>query len=81
MNGQAVIYSAGGGTAIGNLVNGGVYYVISSGATPNIVQLAETRAKAIAGDCIDLEYTSGWASTMGLTSTGNQTVADLVSEC
>ena len=42
--GQAIVYSAGGGTGIGGLVDGGTYYVVVVDATT--VKLAQTRADA-----------------------------------
>ncbi|MCK9230854.1 MAG: DUF4347 domain-containing protein, partial [Syntrophales bacterium] len=50
--GQAVVYRAGGGTAIGGLTDGTTYYVITVGN--NTVKLAETAEGATAGTAIDL---------------------------
>ncbi|HEV3085266.1 MAG TPA: hypothetical protein VGY66_36260, partial [Gemmataceae bacterium] len=50
--GDAVVYYNGGGTSIGGLINGQVYYAIRIDATHD--QLALTPSKATNGDYIDL---------------------------
>lgn len=57
--GNAVVYTNGGGTSIGNLVTGTTYYVIRTSA--NVFQLATSYANAIALSAIDL--TSGAVGT------------------
>jgi hypothetical protein len=66
--GQAVKYSSGGGTAIGGLEDGKVYYVVASTNEKNlngdnrfvgeqVIQLAETENKARAGVFIEFDPT------------------------
>jgi hypothetical protein len=50
--GDAVKYSNGGGTSIGNLTSGSTYYVVTTAA--NTFKLATTRANAFAGTTINL---------------------------
>jgi hypothetical protein len=51
-DGDSVVYTSGGGTAIGNLVNNTTYYIIKSSSTT--IRLALTYADAIAGTPINL---------------------------
>ena len=50
--GQAVVYNNGGGTSIGGLQAGEIFYAIV--LDENAFQLAETRAEALAGKALDL---------------------------
>jgi len=59
VTGQRVTYSTGGGSAIGGLTDGADYYVIN--IAPNELQLAATRAAALAGT--SLAISSGAAGT------------------
>ncbi len=52
VTGQKVVYSAGGGTTIGGLSEGGVYYIIRS--SDDRIQLASSRADASAGQALPL---------------------------
>ena len=52
VTGQRVTYSAGGGTPIGGLANGGVYYVVVT--ADQDIQLATTQANALNGVIIHL---------------------------
>ena len=54
--GDAVAYNNGGGTDLGGLVNGQIYYVIT-GSTGTSVKLALTAADAAAGDNVRLDTT------------------------
>ncbi len=58
--GDAVQYSAGGGTAIGGLTEGKTYYIISTG-DPTRVKLAGSVAHAKAGTAVDLTGTGSGA--------------------
>jgi hypothetical protein len=75
--GQAVKYSSGGGTAIGGLENGKVYYVVASTNEKNlngdnrfvgeqVIQLAETENKARAGVFIKLDPTQATGNSHSL---------------
>lgn len=75
--GDAVVYSAGGGTLIDPLEEGTTYYVVADVGT---IQLAETYEDAIAGTpvIIDLDNTGVGAShTLTLTSGAATAVATL----
>lgn len=52
VDGEAVVYSNGGGTSITGLTTGTTYYVIVVDA--NTVKLATTKANALAGTAIDI---------------------------
>ena len=54
--GQRLVYSSGGGAAIGGLVDGGVYYAIVTGT--DRIQLAASQADAEAGIAISLDAQS-----------------------
>ncbi|MCX5734321.1 MAG: LEPR-XLL domain-containing protein, partial [candidate division NC10 bacterium] len=64
--GQAVTYSAGGGTAIQGLTDGATYYVISDGKTGTI-KLADSEAHAASGTAIDFGNTTAPTGTQSLT--------------
>ena len=57
LTGQRVTYTDGGGTAIGGLTDGTVYFIIK--VDQNTIQLATNASNAAAGTAIDL--TSGAA--------------------
>ena len=63
-NGQAVVYSHGGGESIGGLENKGTYYVIVE--DPTTIRLAESPSKALAGTYIDLDATSAKGTSHGI---------------
>ena len=66
--GDAVQYSAGGGTAIGGLADGKTYYIITTADTTKI-KLAASAKDAAAGTAIDLTNTgSGAKQTLKQTS-------------
>jgi hypothetical protein len=65
--GEAIVYSTGGGTAIGGLTNGATYYAIVVDA--NTIQVATTKANALAGTEIDLTDGVGAAHTFTPAST------------
>jgi hypothetical protein len=54
--GQAVVYHTNSGapinTSTGALVDGGTYYAVVNANNPNIIQLADSRADALAGNVI-----------------------------
>ena len=52
--GDAVVYSSGGGTAIGGLTDGTTYYVIVDSSDNTKVQLATSKDNATSGTAIDL---------------------------
>jgi hypothetical protein len=56
-SGDALVYSAGGGTAVGGLEDGRVYYAIIDPANPGLVKLAAGPSDALLGNAIPL--TSG----------------------
>ncbi|RJR48541.1 MAG: calcium-binding protein, partial [Desulfobacteraceae bacterium] len=64
--GDTVVYSAGGGTAIGGLENGKSYYVITTGEA-NKIKLASSPQNASAGTAVDL---TGTGAGTGHTLTG-----------
>ncbi len=61
--GDALTYSTNGGTAISGLQNGQIYYAIADG--PNMIELASSRANALAGIAIAI-------SSVGVTGTAHQ---------
>lgn len=61
-DGQAVVYNDGGGTAVAPLTDGTTYFVIVVDA--NTIQLATTKANALAGTAIDLTDGVGAAHTL-----------------
>src|SRR5262249_43072942 len=64
--GDAVVYQSYGGTDIGNLHSGQVYYVIVDASHPTQVKLALTRAGALAGQAIDLSLSGVTGSAHSL---------------
>ena len=67
--GDALTYSTNGGLAISQLQNGGIYYVITDG--PNMIQLAPTRADALAGtNVIPIAFTGATGSSDQLSAAG-----------
>ena len=52
-NGDAIVYSNGGGASIGGLENGKTYYIINDTTNANRVKLAATRADAISGRAVN----------------------------
>jgi hypothetical protein len=57
--GQALVYNDGGGTDIGGLTNGHVYYAIVDASQPHLIQLAATPDDATAGNVLALTAGSG----------------------
>jgi hypothetical protein len=70
--GDAVVYSAGGGTPIGNLVDGETYYVIidSIGANSTVLRLAATRCGAVTSVADD-NCTNASVQPIDLNATGS----------
>ncbi|MFA6810025.1 MAG: DUF4347 domain-containing protein, partial [Desulfoplanes sp.] len=66
-NGQAVVYTNGGGTSIGGLVSGQTYYVITVGTSSNTFQLASSEENAENGTAIDLDPASASGDSHGVT--------------
>ena len=64
--GQAVVYSNGGGTSIGELDSKAVYYVIRYSETS--IRLADSQAKALRGEYLDIDATkaTGTGHSFGL---------------
>lgn len=60
--GNEVRYTATGGTVIGGLIDGGIYYIIKM--TDNTIKLATSAANAAAGIAITLTAGSGVAHTL-----------------
>lgn len=65
--GEAVVYTAGGGTAVTGLTEGGTFYVIVVDA--NTIKLATTKANALAGTAINLTDGVGAAHSFTVKST------------
>ena len=63
--GQSIVYNDGGGTAVGGLSSGSIYY-ISTNSTPTSIKLSSSYANAIAGT--DIAITAG-VGTQTLTAT------------
>lgn len=70
--GDAVVYSAGGGTAIDPLVEGETYYVV---ADEDTIQLAETYADATATSPVIIDLTDGVGASHKLTLTSGAATA------
>jgi hypothetical protein len=64
--GDALLYTDGGGTDIGGLQNGHVYYAIVTPTNPGLVRLADSPADAAVGNAIPLT-SSGTSSSQRLT--------------
>ncbi|MCO6455093.1 MAG: choice-of-anchor D domain-containing protein [Pirellulaceae bacterium] len=73
--GQRVTYSAGGGTPIGGLTDGGDYFAIP--ITENTLRLAASRADALAGVFVDLSGGATGASHQ-LTTNDVDVLSDLI---
>ncbi len=73
--GEAVIYQATAGAAIGGLTSGDTYYAIPVPDDPNAFQLAATASDAAAGNAISL---TDW-STLSGTSPGDTQTLDVLS--
>src|SRR5262249_38724546 len=56
--GTPVVYDHGGGTDIGGLTNGQIYYAIVDPNNSNVIRLAATAADAAAGKAITLTSTN-----------------------
>ena len=52
--GEEIVYNNGSGTSIGGLTNGQVYYAVVNSSTPDILELADSYANAIAGTVIKM---------------------------
>jgi hypothetical protein len=70
VTGEAIVYSNGGGTSITGLTSGNTYYVIKVDA--NTIQLATSKANAIAGTEIDITA-DGVGATQTITAQSTAT--------
>ena len=62
--GQAVVYHNGGGSNLGPLVDGGTYYAVVNADNPNILELADSQADALAGNVLTLTSTGNSSQTL-----------------
>ncbi|MCB1491701.1 MAG: hypothetical protein KDJ77_07865, partial [Rhodobiaceae bacterium] len=74
--GDTLIYSSGGGTAVGGLTNGQAYYAIVDASDPTKVKLAATFEDAQAGTAIDLDGSVATGSSHNLAN-GNAQMGNI----
>jgi hypothetical protein len=71
--GQALVYHDGGGTDIGGLTSGQVYYAIVDPSQPNRIKLAATPDDATAGNAIALTPGSGSSQSFAAVADAQRT--------
>src|SRR5262249_1710630 len=71
--GQELVYNDGGGTDIGGLTSGQVYYAIVDSTQPNRIKLATTLDGAMAGNAIALTPGSGTSQNFAPVEAAAQT--------
>ncbi|MCG8449299.1 MAG: hypothetical protein MI725_06960, partial [Pirellulales bacterium] len=76
-DGQAVVYRAGGGSAVGGLIDGETYYVRATGATTGSIRLASTQADAVAGaNLLTLSAAAATGTAHSVTGSGDIVTLD-----